>query len=264
MKTRYELATLALLLAGSALAGPNAGGTLILHANPSLVYTSDTPHYCGLAALEDCRSANTFVKGPVQAVFHVLAAFDPASSPRLAGVTFGVEYTADVRMLGFGPCGDFELSTSDWPDSGEGTAITWNEAQTDHLVEVYWFVGYNYYDVQTEFRLATYPVGGPGLFADDSIPANLDPIAGYGILGFNVDGFLPCPGVAPSTGACCTSDGCEILTEDLCLAQGGEYIGDDTTCDSDPCVPVSIRTKTWGGVKAGHRTPPPPRVGSTR
>lgn len=40
---------------------------------------------------------------------------------------------------------------------------------------------------------------------------------------------------APVTGACCLSGVCEILTDDACAAQGGEYQGDDTTCEPNPC-----------------------------
>lgn len=38
-------------------------------------------------------------------------------------------------------------------------------------------------------------------------------------------------GCTPSTGACCLPDDtCEILTEQNCLSQGGDYRGEDTTC----------------------------------
>lgn len=44
--------------------------------------------------------------------------------------------------------------------------------------------------------------------------------------------------VAPPTGACCAPDGsCSIFTESDCLAQGGTYYGDGSTCDPNPCPP---------------------------
>jgi hypothetical protein len=43
---------LPLLASNLALAGPNEGGTLILHANPSLVFTSTIQNYCGMSALD--------------------------------------------------------------------------------------------------------------------------------------------------------------------------------------------------------------------
>lgn len=43
-----------------------------------------------------------------------------------------------------------------------------------------------------------------------------------------------CP---PVTGACCKSGGvCEVLCESDCIADGGTYRGDDTTCESNPCI----------------------------
>ena len=43
---------LLLFIPGPTLAGPNEGGTLILHANPGLVFTSDIQNYCGMSALD--------------------------------------------------------------------------------------------------------------------------------------------------------------------------------------------------------------------
>ena len=41
------IALVALLYASSVFAGPNEGGTLVLHAETSIVYTTDTASYCG-------------------------------------------------------------------------------------------------------------------------------------------------------------------------------------------------------------------------
>lgn len=39
----------------------------------------------------------------------------------------------------------------------------------------------------------------------------------------------------PETGACCLDGDCSITSEALCVAEGGTYQGDDTTCDPNPC-----------------------------
>ncbi|MFQ5805796.1 MAG: hypothetical protein ACE5I3_05030 [Phycisphaerae bacterium] len=55
--------------------------------------------------------------------------------------------------------------------------------------------------------------------------------------------FGPAPGrviiaAPPTLGACCYPDGtCEVLTADECSATDGEYQGDFTTCDPNPCPP---------------------------
>lgn len=42
------------------------------------------------------------------------------------------------------------------------------------------------------------------------------------------------------TGACIDEGACTVLTPEQCAANGGEYIGDDTTCADVPTV------STWG------------------
>ncbi|MHC4067820.1 MAG: hypothetical protein ACYSUI_25405 [Planctomycetota bacterium] len=44
--------------------------------------------------------------------------------------------------------------------------------------------------------------------------------------------------VQPATGACCVGTDCTIQTEDDCGIAGGDYQGDETVCDPNPCQPV--------------------------
>lgn len=39
------------------------------------------------------------------------------------------------------------------------------------------------------------------------------------------------------TGACCVGSACTVDTQEACVALGGEYLGNDTTCDPNPCAP---------------------------
>jgi hypothetical protein len=67
---------------------------------------------------------------------------------------------------------------------------------------------------------------------------------------WTLDYNLQCPG-APE-GACCYDDGsCEVLTADRCDAAGGNYLGDNTSCDN--CPPVATETTTWGSIKSDYR-----------
>ena len=43
-----------LALPGVAKAGPNAGGTLILHSNESIVYCQDDTGYCSRSGISRC------------------------------------------------------------------------------------------------------------------------------------------------------------------------------------------------------------------
>lgn len=170
---------------GLALAGPNEGGTLILHANPSLVFTSDTSDYCGIAALDSCSAAVTSVDWDPgkRVVFHVLAAFPPASQPRLKGISFGIQYDpAKFVIAARASCADFELPDGTWPATGTGTAQSWTTgAQTGVLTEAYWFVGYAYAEDEeaqdsTSVVLIPHPLQG-GVFVSDAFPAEVDTIA---------------------------------------------------------------------------------------
>jgi hypothetical protein len=185
---------------GLALAGPNEGGTLILHANPSLAFTIDIQDYCGLAALDSCSAAVTSVPWDLEkrVVFHVLAAFPPGSQPRLRGLAFGIDFDSTKFILaGHKTCADFEIPNGGWPGPGSGTGQSWTTAtQTGLLTECYWFVGYNYSATyaadSTTFSLIPHPLQG-GVFVDDAEPAAVDTIAGYGRLGFGMAGTVPCP-----------------------------------------------------------------------
>ena len=179
-------------------AGVNEGGTLILHTNEQIVYSSDDV-YCGQSGLTFCMDADTMVDGTEPAVFFLLGAFHPDSFPRVLGVTFGLDYDANsINLLNWGPCGDFELPTTEWPAPGEGSAVTWNSAQTNHLLDVYWFATYS--DDPATIALTPHPSQG-AFFADDSIPSRLDEVAALGSLGFGIPGELPCAG-GLDPGAC--------------------------------------------------------------
>ncbi len=93
--------------------------------------------------------------------------------------------------------------------------------------------GYNYYGVPTLFSLIAHPELG-GYFIDDEKPGSLDPIAGYGTMGFNEPGQVACSGGEGC--ACCFPDGiCQVMEGGECSWKGGMCNG--CTCDPYPCLP---------------------------
>jgi hypothetical protein len=68
---------------------------------------------------------------------------------------------------------------------------------------------------------------------------------------FYVDYAINCP--VPAVGACCFDLDCVILTEAECLDRLGDYKGDDTVCDPNPCLPVPIIDRSWGEIKGQYR-----------
>ena len=73
-----------LVFSSSAIAGPNEGGVLLLHAEESLVWSAGE-QFCGQSQLEDCESADVRIDGTDSAVYFLLAAFPAESSPTSAG-----------------------------------------------------------------------------------------------------------------------------------------------------------------------------------
>lgn len=241
MKRLGWLPIIALVAPAMAFAGPNAGGVLVVHAAPTFLTTKCD--YCSLHNtcydLNRCEDSVVRVSDTRTYVLVVLAAFPPGSSPRMSGVTFGIAYDpALLPIVGDRSCSaDFELANSDWPAPNSGTALTWNQPVTSEFTPIYWFATYNYYNAAAQFCITTHVDQG-GHFADDSVPAVLDPIADFGCIGFNTDGYLPCPTAPPPTGACCGLNPCGpcfILTADACKALPGVYMGDGTNCDPNPC-----------------------------
>jgi hypothetical protein len=217
----------------AAMAGANAGGMLVSALSVGTVYTVDVASYCGTVTATDCDNIVNTVSGPDPAVINVLAVF-PGNGD-LAGVTFGVSYTTGVSLLAWGPCGQFELADGTWPASGSGTAVTFLPPCTAHMCEVYWFVGYSYYSDCDALTLIGHPTQG-GNFGDSSTPSVIDPIADYGVFGFDCPGHTPCPNPEDQPGACCLPDeSCVILFATECADQGGTFMGEGVPCIPDPC-----------------------------
>ncbi|MCC7141559.1 MAG: hypothetical protein IT349_05590, partial [Candidatus Eisenbacteria bacterium] len=219
-------------------AGPNAGGTLIVHAQPEFDATNigNCESTCDCLSLTNCDQALASVGTDRPYYFFVVAAFPPSAAPRVAGITFGLQYPGDLSILSAAKCAQFELADAGWPASGTGTALSFSSAQTDLLVPIYLFSAQSYYGGSLE--LIPHPLQG-GSFADDSVPSQLDPIADFGALGFGQPGVTPCPATGPLVGACCYLEGfayiCDVREPASCAEIGGDFRGLDTTCDPWPC-----------------------------
>lgn len=223
-----------------ALAGPNAGGTIIVH-NPRLAYPGHGQSACGLGQEPaSCESAITEIDGGDNAfvVWKVYAAFIPCSAPRLKGVSWGIHYDPAVIIVDDGACDGWVAEPQDmpgpgWPGTDTGDTVVFTDTQTTTLVELYWFAGYAYNGVPSIFALRDHPDPSyGGRFMDDAAPQpDFDPIAGYGTLGFNQPGRVWCPD-ENLFGACCVGEICTLTCESGCQ---GQWMGPFTTCDPNPC-----------------------------
>ena len=228
----------ALLVPVVVLAGPNAGGTLVVH-DTGLFYSGDVPAYP--SAVPECEEIDSdlpldFPTGAQGVVWKVYAAFPVCGSgPRLKAFVMGSAFPEEVVVLAGGvpdPVADFEIPQDGWPyESGGGVGIAFGTVKTDPVNEVYWLGGYAY-ATGVLLSVTPHPVGET-IFVDDSVPGIVDPVAGFGSIGFGVTGVTPCP-VGGLEGACCFTDGtCEMLCFEDCEPAGGVFL--DGSCDPNPC-----------------------------
>lgn len=309
---KFLLAAAALALMGNvAFAGPNAGGTIFVH-NPNLAYPGG-PGYsaCGQGtAPGSCEQAVTRLDGNTnaQVVWKVYAAFAPCTAPRLKALDMGLRYQQydvvnggpGIYILAYGACigdlnqGAAEFPVNGWPGNGGQDAIVFQNAVTTTLAECYWFAGYNYYyggvGGPQLFQLTAGQYGGN--FADDGVPPSQDPIAGFGALGFGMNGTVICPG-AGAEGACCdfstgnctltcandctftflgpgsvcnpetcpvplpTGACCDISTGNCTVTTQADcqftWLGPGVPCDPNTCQPVPTKNETWGQIKHQYR-----------
>ena len=197
--------------AGSALAGANVGGYLLLHTDDSVIYTSDDEATYSSFLDAECpidpecddnhvpcvdflfnnvnpTSGRDGTAGEVSMIW-LLAAFELDACPRVSGVQFGLswELEAQPNFKAYGNCGDFELPTAGWPaELNAGVAVTWSSARKRHGLPIYWFAAYEYY-MPTTISVAEFPNAPGAAFADDQIPSQLDHVdAGHrGSVGLN-------------------------------------------------------------------------------
>jgi hypothetical protein len=234
----------------------NQGGVLVVHdAHLLLSATDGSVPVCGQGAvLDQCPYQDVRLDGSssaAPAVFKVYAAFPSTTPPRLMGVTWGVDFDlAGLNLAGSGMCGDFELNDTGWPCSHCGSTVIWSTPQTQILVPVYWFAAYRAGDPSL-FRLGPHPAQG-GMFGDDAVPSHLEPITGYGAMGFDTPGIMVCPGTE-AAGACCDGSGaCTLVGQAGCLPPS-LWMGVGTSCDTGPCLAVPVRQSSWGRIKYSYR-----------
>jgi hypothetical protein len=193
------VALLALCFPVVTLAGPNAGGVLLVHCNPATEVPGEATFVEG--GLAACDSAVVQAPADSTVLWFLYAAFPASSSPRVAVVSFGCQFDADsVGILwSAAPPGSTALRYEPdagggvyWPYPGTGELLGFATPLTGTLNEIYCFAGYG--PQGESFSVVANPdsVQGGG-FSDDGTPSLLDDIADFGSLGFGVPGSVPCP-----------------------------------------------------------------------
>ncbi|MBU1700161.1 MAG: T9SS type A sorting domain-containing protein [Candidatus Eisenbacteria bacterium] len=182
---------------GSSVAGPNAGGVLVVHHDPELVYTAGVCD--SLVVPSDCTELNpTAAADGSPQLWFVLAAFPDSLANRFSTVVFGLgDYDDTDLVIGAaGPCATFgtplEIPSPGWPGPNSGTAVSWAPAcGSGGLVPVYWFVTYAY--AQGSIPLGDYyPNQSSAFVSCGSLPEE-DTVSAFATMGFGTPGENQCP-----------------------------------------------------------------------
>ncbi len=253
---------LAWALSDAALAqdGPHANAYLVPHVALDIEYTTSIDDYSGMSNLRSCDEISVSAPVPdagdlTPVVWYVLAVFEDSPGPiEMYGIAFGLgDYDAtNFEIYRSGDCffnHTLELSTPGWPGPNTGTAVVGTDQYLtrDPITEIYWFASYVY--GEAEIPLDINPQVGVGEIGTGDTPPVMDEIytENYGRLAFGRQGYNPCEPI-PAAGACCFAEQCEVVTLEDCVAGGGEYMGDNTTCfPINPCEPA--QATSWGHLK---------------
>lgn len=220
---------------GAGKAPSQEGAVLALHAEPALDPDGDAASFCAPGSIADAAGAR--IRLPGDGTWHVIRAYlatGPDSSLALAGATFGVRYTPNVKVRGQGLCNGEGIGVpgGEYPASGTGTGFTFRPIKTGRCIPVAWFVvsarGPGYFEVTPHPRPEL-----AGRLASPTAPPRLSPITGYGRVGFELDGSIPEPGTTLPMGSCCLDDACFQTTEAECTFYKGQYLGTTVTCAPD-------------------------------
>jgi len=121
--------------------------------------------------------------------------------------------------------------TVSWKDIGVGVAVTWQN------VPEYAAGGSNTFQIEM-FVTGEVRITWLGVDSSDSIVGISQ---GFGLPDDYADLDLSeseaC--TEPAIGACCEDETCTVMTELECVAVEGEYVGNDTGCDPNPCLPYN-------------------------
>lgn len=227
-------------LVGTATAGRNANGAMVVHTNDSYNYSSQTACYQLDGGPATCEELNTLAGRQAGQVIWLVCAFPELSSPGVTVIYFGIDYDDNldvgVAYRLCGPGGSLEVPDDGWPYEGRGNSVAFGSPVYSHLYPFYVFKVDSYGDGTTEwFSTTINPTGGYAAYVDDSNPPVIDGITRFGTIRWGTAGQNDCALDVPA-GACCFADGsCQLLTGELCAEAGGNYQGDNTLCSLVEC-----------------------------
>jgi hypothetical protein len=229
-------------------------GAFVVHTVDAIHYSAGQD-YCVSEIPSDCLEFVTRSDKPPgneESVVWVVLTFPDDAITGITAFQFGLYHNIPSdNFSGWHHCGFLEIPDATWPfESGTGTAVAYQTPVYSRCFAAYWFAVIGAADGY--LRTGDYPHGSMhAQVADDSSPPFVYDITRFGTMRWGADGENECPSTG-QPGACCLDDQgrCEVMTQNECGAEGGQYQGDSTTCDPNPCHPTPTRATTWGRIKS--------------
>ena len=175
--------------------GRNADGSLIIHTDASVTYSSGYD-YCDSYYQDPdaCIYAETQVEAQGgAAILWLLAAFPAGSSPGVTVAQFGLEHSVSGGIIAYGPCGPnvVEIASPDFPGSGSGNSVGFYPASYGTLFPIYWFAVEG--APGDTFGSSEDRNAGQAVFVDEGSPAEVDRIERFGLARWGSPGDNDCP-----------------------------------------------------------------------
>ena len=249
---KHLLLTLAglAMVCGTANAGRNANGAMVVHVYSGDLSYTQTYNFCTDPEFDLPASCLELVTQADEAwdeisIVWLVAAFSPESDPGVTTLQFGIRHNLPSNggyFLAYGPCGPdpIQLPDSGWPEPNDcGNLVAYSTAVYERLFKFYWFAAYH--ENENSFLgTRTYPSTNEAKFVDDgSLPIE-DLCYQFGTMRWGSTGENTCP--EGHGGACCLTDGTceEVAFPGDCEALGGVWYGEGTPCEPNPCPPPTM------------------------
>lgn len=231
--------------AGTAHAGKNAGGALLVHTDDEYSWTDDVCDYSDSWIPASCWNYNTRTDKDesTSVLIWFIASWMETYNPGVTVIFFGNDHNLPQYSHDhWGMCGpdwSLELPDTGWPDSpataGNSVAFASPVVGVTNIpfyyVNVWGFEG-AYYGTGIN------PTGGYAAFTDDSNPPVQDECDYFGHVRWYEQGNNESFMCFPTWGACCWVDGrCTVENQTRCMTYGGYDWLPHVECQPDPCPP---------------------------
>lgn len=175
-----------LMLGGAALAGPNEGIFLAVHAGGRGIETNGNPG-ATLPVPDNCEDFVPTVDGGPGVQWFTVLAVSTQCNPSFNTVTFGLgQDSANCYVAAAVPArpefSPMEIPSDEWPEPNSGTCVSWAPNCLTNPIEPIYYIGFYSYGPGT-IELGDFYPGQPAGVVDCSLPPVADAFEDFGVVG---------------------------------------------------------------------------------